>query len=157
MVENGGILQKPVNGWQKAACESQMVRNVAGYQNFSTVGVVVILVLGGLLVLVGWWVDVLTAWVQGRWKSREGEYRRLSWVADGYLQLQRLAWEGVGVGEWGGCDELVPVMRDEKGELMRVPRLDVEDSTHPYFSRGTAMGEDVVGKDRVVVRGEETV
>lgn len=143
VVENGGVITFPVNEWEKAVCEMQMVRNVAGYQNFSVVGVSVILVVGSLIVVCGWVVDWVTGLVQKRWKR--GKYQRLSWVSDGYLQLQRLGWEGVGLEEWRGCDDVVPVARDLEAVVTVVPGLDIEDGEHPCFSKPTVVTDVSVG------------
>ena len=41
------------------------------------------------------------------------QYQRLEWCANGTLQLQCLAHEQIGCGQWTQCDEDVPVVKDE--------------------------------------------
>lgn len=70
-----------------------MIRNISGFQNFSLLGVTIILVIGGVLVILGSVIDIVVGLAQ-KWILRR-HFGRLSWVSDGYLQLQRLAYEGV--------------------------------------------------------------
>lgn len=41
-----------------------MIRNVSGYQNFSTLGVTIILTLGCTLIILGWIIDIVVGWIQ---------------------------------------------------------------------------------------------
>jgi hypothetical protein len=84
-----------------------MIRNVSGYQNFSTLGVAIILILGCTLVILGWIIDIIVGSLQRLLFKRN--FARLSWISDGYLQLQRLAYEGAGYGHWEGCSDDIPV------------------------------------------------
>src|ERR1700712_329842 len=45
----GGFIIGPQNDVQRQVCNSQMIRDVSGYQNFSTLGVILLLVFGTLL------------------------------------------------------------------------------------------------------------
>ena len=64
--------------------------NVSGYQNFSTLGVLIILVVGVSLVGLGLGIDTAVGWLQQRVGKH---FERLTWISDGYLQLQRMAYE----------------------------------------------------------------
>ncbi|KAF8855323.1 hypothetical protein BDZ45DRAFT_506545 [Acephala macrosclerotiorum] len=83
IIEYGGSIIVPQENdpYSKAVCQRQMIRNVAGYQNFSTLGVVIILVIGMALVVLGLAIDDVVGWIQG-WFHRH--HARLSWIEDGY-------------------------------------------------------------------------
>jgi hypothetical protein len=65
----------------------------------------------------------------------------LSWISDGYLQLQRLAHEGAGCNDWkGGADE-VPVSKDIEQQVPELASLDVSDVEHPCLVKYTITAE----------------
>ncbi|KAE8443412.1 hypothetical protein EG329_001893 [Mollisiaceae sp. DMI_Dod_QoI] len=127
IVEYGGFVLSPAvdDPYARVICERQMIQNVSGYQNFSTLGMVVILIVGTLLVVLGLVVDTIGDWIQKRLKR---DYARLSWVEDGFLQLLRLTHEGAGYNGWDCSVSSVPVTTalDEEGQ-----RLDISDSPQP--------------------------
>ncbi|KAG9238377.1 hypothetical protein BJ875DRAFT_513005 [Amylocarpus encephaloides] len=105
ITEQGGILRTPTSLAEKAACRRQMVRNAHGYQNFSMVGVVVIVILSSVLIFLGWTVDTLFGVMQS---ILQHHHARLTWIEDGYLQLQRMAYEGAGYNNVGGSAVFPP-------------------------------------------------
>jgi hypothetical protein len=52
IIDFGGSIEAITIPGGEAICKRQMIRNVSGYQNFSTLGVVIILLVGFILVLV---------------------------------------------------------------------------------------------------------
>lgn len=133
VLENGGSISRPSNPYEQALCQRQMIRNVSGYQNFSTLGVAIILILGCFLVVLGWVIDSVVGWMQRRiWKR---DFARLSWISDGYFQLQRMAYEGAGYERWLGAGDSIPIAVGA-GERMRLGGLDVEDGEHPRLVKG---------------------
>jgi hypothetical protein len=125
---NGGSINTPTNTYEQALCRRQMIRSVSGYQNFSTLGVAIILVLGCFLVILGWVVDIVVGWMQKRlWKRN---FARLSWISDGYFQLQRMAYEGAGYERWlGGASDIPIAVGKEK--RVQLGGLDDGDKEHP--------------------------
>jgi len=116
-----------------------MIKNVASYQNFSTLGVVIILVVGSVLVILGLVIDTVTGWIQKRmWKK---DYQRLSWISDGYLQLQRLAHEGAGYDDWKSCADDVPVSKDIEQRVPELASMDISDVEHPFLTTLTVTTE----------------
>lgn len=134
--EADGYIIKPNNKYEKAICQRQMIRNVAGYQNFSTLGVAIILILGCGLVVVGLVIDTVVGRIQ-RHKKVKQNYQRLSWISDGYLQLQRLAYEGAGYDGWDGCADEVPVSKDIQQNVPELGGLDISDIDHPQLVQCT--------------------
>jgi len=134
VTNSGGTIVYPTTDYGKALCNRQMIRGVSGYQNFSVLGVAIILVIGGTLVFLGLVIDDIVGFVQ---KIFGQHYGRLAWTSDGYLQLQRLAYEGAGFGDWERCADDVPHSRDlARGAQMLGP-LDISDITHPRLAGPT--------------------
>jgi hypothetical protein len=88
-------------------CRSQMAPLASTYQNFSLLGIVLILVGGGLLIVLGLTIDVVVGAIQRRWFHDSPGW--LGWVLDEKLQLQRMAYEGAGWGVWQGQTNAIPV------------------------------------------------
>jgi UPF0716 family protein affecting phage T7 exclusion len=80
----------------KAMCRNQIVHDSGGHQSFSVLGMAVILVVGGILILLGVFTDVIVCWLH-----IGPEHRRAQWILEEKLQLHRAAYEGFGVGTWG--------------------------------------------------------
>jgi hypothetical protein len=71
VIESGGTITKPSNIYEEAICRRQMIRNVAGYQNFSTLGVAIILIVGSVLVILGLVIDTVTGCIQKRMRKKD--------------------------------------------------------------------------------------
>ncbi|TKA30936.1 hypothetical protein B0A54_14544 [Friedmanniomyces endolithicus] len=90
----------------KAMCRVVKIRAPAGVQNFSLLGVLIILVVGTLLILVGLVIDKIGGLLQKCFRARPSG--RLAWVLDEKLQLQRMVFEGAQWAGWQNCDKRVP-------------------------------------------------
>ena len=115
-------------------CSSQKVHATDGSISFSALGTFIILVLSTTIVLTSLCVDSVVGWIQHR-VLRRGVHRRLQWILDETLQLQRLAFEEVGMGTWSGTTASVPVTR--AGELLGGFDATI-DPDHPRLSRAMA-------------------
>ncbi len=124
---NSFTLKPPTAEW-RAMCDAQKIRSSDGTTSFSVVGVTIILALGAFLILLNLFLDLLVGFIQQ--KFNWGDHKRLQWVIDEKLQLQRLAYEEAGQGTWTGGASTVPVMRmeDRIGIPMNI------DKTHPKLS-----------------------
>ncbi|KAH7046055.1 hypothetical protein B0J12DRAFT_576545 [Macrophomina phaseolina] len=118
------FLVRPNSSEARALCGGQKILSTA-YSNFSVFGLAFIFVVGGVIVVVSWFLEQIV----GFWQRRRGynAYARLEWCANDTLQLQRLANEELGLGTWMGCDAEVPVTK--KGDVLGI--LDLEDLDHP--------------------------
>jgi hypothetical protein len=129
----------------RTVCQNQKVRSQR-YYSFSVVGICIILCLGGLLIIVGYWIEWITSLAEkwlcvGKRRSRkhnsllmntEGSsqaYSRAEWNATSTLQLQRLAHEALGATTWSRTNEAVPITKN--GEKLGV--LDISDAYHPVL------------------------
>ena len=129
-VVTGAHIEKPATDIEQAMCDNQVVRSSTSTVSFSVLGVSVILIAGTLLVIINTVLDVIVGAIQKRFDL--GEQRRLKWVLDDKFQLQRLAYEEVGMGRWIGGAEAVPVT--SFGDKWAIP--EGVDSEHPRLKRG---------------------
>jgi hypothetical protein len=88
-------------------CSAQLAPLTNGYQNFSLLGIVLILTFGCLVIALGLTIDIVVGAIQRRWFRDSPGW--LGWVLDEKLQLQRMAYEGAGWGVWKGQIDAVPV------------------------------------------------
>lgn len=97
------------------------------YTNFSVLGLVIILVVGGLIILISYTLETIIVFIE----KRRGitKHSLLEWFTDETFQLQRLAHEELGVGTWEGCVGTRAVPVTEKGQLLAV--LQFQDPQHP--------------------------
>ena len=103
------VLNPDVNTLAEAMCYSQLVKATQGTVSFSMLGIIIIFVVGGVIVVLSLTLDPLVGWYQVRYKK--GIHRRLNWVSDSFFQLQRMAYEKSGMGEWDGHHDNVPVTK----------------------------------------------
>lgn len=125
----GGTVNPPQDSYQEAICRRQIIRNINDYQNFSILGVAIILGVGGTLVVLGLVLDKAIGFLQKLFLGKH--YGRLAWISDGYLQLQRLAYEGAGYDGWERCASSVPSSRDLSLPARMLGPLDISDIRHP--------------------------
>ncbi|KAJ4290356.1 hypothetical protein N0V90_010572 [Kalmusia sp. IMI 367209] len=107
-VFNGTHISKPYDGPSRQLCNSQIIKAPAGSNatSFSTLGVAIILTIGGLIILVHMILEyTVTNIVPAK------NYRLVRWALDDKLQLQRLAFEGAGVGQWNAGLGAVPTTK----------------------------------------------
>ena len=155
VVLDGTYLKRPTDAIGEAMCRGQKVRNGGaggGTVSFSVVGVGVILVVGTGAILMNLFLDLIVGWVQGRFGVLGGGYKRLCWVLDDKLQLQRMAYEEVGMGVWRGGRDAVPVTR--AGDRFALPRE--VDEAHPMLGGGRhgRVVDEGVGQGVGLGRGE---
>ncbi|KAF8865654.1 hypothetical protein BDZ45DRAFT_796456 [Acephala macrosclerotiorum] len=95
----------------KQYCESQIIQR-EDFTSFSVLTIVLIFALGGAVICVSLFLETLVGYLQLRFKR--GPYHQVRWQLDSTLQLQRMAFEEVGLGRWRGGADDVPVT--EMGE-----------------------------------------
>ncbi|RYO73567.1 hypothetical protein AA0113_g118 [Alternaria arborescens] len=125
----------PTSPGARAICSNQKIRSDS-YTSFNVLGLILIFSLGSLIMLISACLPTVTARVQ-RYKN---PFASIEWVTSDTLQLQRLAHEAIGAGQWeGACDDYP---RTRKGDLLAV--IDISDGKHPVLR---APGEIRVPKD----------
>lgn len=143
----GAYLQEPLDAASHAMCNSQKVSLEGETVSFSVLGVAVILAVGTAVVLIYLLLQPLVGWIQRRMKL--GEYRRVRWVMDDKMQVQRMAFEEAGMGgTWTNLDGSVPVTqgRDVFGDLS-----DVDFNAPRLGKQWIAAKKDVAGSEDNVV------
>ncbi|KAA8622904.1 hypothetical protein A1F94_003002 [Pyrenophora tritici-repentis] len=111
----------PTTAGERAACTNQKIRSDS-YTSFNVLGLILIFSIGGLIMLISACLPSLMARIQ-----RKKPFASIEWDANDTLQLQRLAHEAVGAGNWEGTRDDYP--RTQRGDLLAV--LDTSDPKHP--------------------------
>jgi hypothetical protein len=124
-------------------CVNQKIVSTS-YSSFNVLGVSLILILGTIVILLDMGLEPTVAWWQRRRYQRHQLrdesfsedkkvphplYGAVEWSQTTTLQLQRLAHEEAGYGEWSKCNADVPVT--QPGQL--IGGLDLRDITHPLL------------------------
>jgi hypothetical protein len=93
-------------------CESLIIRR-SDYTNFSTLAISLIFGLGSLVIGTSLCLETVVGLVRSKW--RRNRWRQRAWWAEGTLQLQRRAFEGMGIKGWQfGEWEKVPLMGEKR-------------------------------------------
>ena len=123
-------IKTPTSAEGMNICKSIMVSNPGGYQSFSVLGLAIIFAVGSVIIITNIILEPLVSYIHRNWATGH-DYRRLQWVLDGKLQLQRMAYQYSGLGSWENLDGCVPVTTDEAA-IFRLP--DGIDRKRPGFS-----------------------
>jgi hypothetical protein len=108
----------PATPEEQAMCFNQRARFPEAL-SFDGVGILVILVMGSVIIVTNICLPFVVGFIQKH--LRKGTYRRSVWILDEYLQLQRMAYEGAGLGSWRRRESLVPLT--PRGEKFGLPAL----------------------------------
>jgi len=108
-------------------CGSQIVRDPNHY-SINVFGLYFTIGLGLFIIVLNCCLPSLVAKIQS-W-GRTPSYRHLQYELDNAFQVQRLAYENLGIGRWSSLQKLVPVT--QKGEKFGQP---VRASNGPYHLR----------------------
>ena len=119
----------PSNKEERDICNNQIIRSTSGVISFSVLGVAIILIVGTVLIVTSLLLDTVMPFM--RRMIGRNEYKSLHWVTDGTLQLQRLAYEEAGQGQWSGGDGSVPILLNNA--TIGLPRE--VDEAHPRLSQ----------------------
>jgi hypothetical protein len=117
-------VQRPDSKEGLQICDSQKIRRT-DYSSFNLAALVVVIVLGGLIICTNMCLSLVTGHIQRR--KDKGDHRRLAWILDSTLQLQRMAHEGQGIGSWSGGAGEVPIT--QYGERLGI--VSPSDPDHP--------------------------
>jgi hypothetical protein len=97
----GSKLWQPADAVSHAMCYAQLVNDDGRTTSFSLFGLVVIFAVGGVIIGTSLVLEAIVGWIQSA--VHKGEYKKLNWLLDDKLQLQRMLLEGVGHGTWEGA------------------------------------------------------
>jgi len=141
VVENAYIA-KPFDGPSQQLCDSQKIKAPpgSGAISFSTLGVSIIIGIGGLLILTHTVLEYVVANV-----IATRNHKLIRWGIDDKLQLQRLAFEGAGMGKWKASMGNVPTTTSAQIFGMEISG----EREHPTFYSRMSDEEKVLGTVRV--------
>ncbi|KAH9204414.1 hypothetical protein DL95DRAFT_496441 [Leptodontidium sp. 2 PMI_412] len=94
----------PTDATLRIQCSNQLVRDAGRHQNFSVLGIGLILGLGGLIIVVGLTIDVAVGFLRPQ-KSR---FRKDEWEMEEVLALHIAAYAGLGLWDDSSTNELPP-------------------------------------------------
>lgn len=97
------------------------------HASFSVFGLFIVVGACILPMAVNLTLDSMAKCIQRRFQL--DSYSRLEWTSNHTLQLQRLAHEELGVGEWTDCDKMIPAMLG--GSHVDLAPLDLGEKDHP--------------------------
>ncbi|KAG6359856.1 hypothetical protein INS49_010909 [Diaporthe citri] len=106
-------IHPPSSYIQDSFCNSQKILTTRS-TSFSLFGIYFTYVVGTIIVIVSYSLEPVQNFLYRRKKI--AEYARLEWATTESLQLQRVAYQGIGSGTWAGHFDAVPMT--ESDELM---------------------------------------
>jgi hypothetical protein len=110
-------------------CQNQIVRR-KDFTNFSTLSIGLVFGLGAFVIILSFYLETLLGQIRLKWPK--GHWKQTAWWSEGTLQLQRRAFEGMGVTDWKATEwEVVPVTTKEK--VWR--GLEIQDETLPLVEK----------------------
>ncbi|KAI1260476.1 hypothetical protein F5Y18DRAFT_441828, partial [Xylariaceae sp. FL1019] len=107
-------------------CHNQKIKTTA-FTSLSVFGILFTYIAGFLLILISHCLESASAWLHR--KRAYGQFRHLEWTTNATMQLQRLAHEAIGEGEWCKATEDVPTTREN--QLLGL--LDISNPKHPVL------------------------
>jgi hypothetical protein len=144
----GSRLWSPSDSVSLAMCNAQMINDNGSTTSFSVLGLIVIFAIGGAIILTSFVLETAVGLMQGA--LQKGEYKKLNWVLDDKLQLQRMLLEGVGLGTWMGATSF-PVTT-QKEQFGGWADIDIQHPTLIPKSAGTrspwAGSHEVIPNDK---------
>jgi hypothetical protein len=160
----------PAQWFESDMCSNQKILSTA-YGSFSVFGLLFIYIVGLALVAISLTLEPWLRW----WHQRRGRrspssademvstYQDIEWTANNTMQLQRLAYESAGIGEWTRCNHDIPITTKVETTLCA---LDLGTRGHPRLCLGrqqlnksltgetTRQGSDWGGKTLSAVQEE---
>jgi hypothetical protein len=116
------IILPPKSKQDSDLCHAQIVRATGSYQSFSILALALVSGFGVLIIAVSFTLERLARIFQRLWKrgGKKGKERLLRWTMDGKLQMMRMAYEYIGIGEWLRKEHSTPITK-ELGPIFKLP------------------------------------
>lgn len=123
--------RRPQTPEEYLLCGSQKIRNDS-FTSFNTLGLAALLGIGGLMIIISQTLEFIIHRIQRR--RNFSTYKRLEWISNDTLQIQRLAQEEAGYGTWMRTAEDYPVT----ASVEQLAKLDISDPEHPRLESTSA-------------------
>jgi hypothetical protein len=116
------IILPPKSKQDSDLCHAQIVRATGSYQSFSILALALVSGFGVLIIAVSFTLERFAQISQQLWKrgGEKGKERLLRWTMDGKLQMMRMAYENIGIGEWLRKEHSTPITK-ELGPIFKLP------------------------------------
>ncbi|CAK1358405.1 hypothetical protein CB0940_06977 [Cercospora beticola] len=123
----------------KDLCHQQLMRSTAQYQSFSMAGLLIVIIVSCIIILTSWVIDTCVGIQKNRRPGGDKRHKRLAWIADGKLQLLRMALHNGGHAEWSNEDKVTPIgsPADQKNIAPVVERVDASGETRIHYDADT--------------------
>ncbi|KAG6354602.1 hypothetical protein INS49_004620 [Diaporthe citri] len=125
---NEEAILRPSSTSELEICQNQKIKSTA-FVSFSVLWISLVFAVGLLLIILSLSLESLCRLIQRR--ASNIRYPLAEWNSNSCLQLQRLAFEELGIGQWEGCDQNVPFTEEQ----IDVEPLDLSEPKHPRLSK----------------------
>ncbi|KAE9375047.1 hypothetical protein N431DRAFT_455753 [Stipitochalara longipes BDJ] len=140
----------------EAQCSQQRVQSTGSYQYFSFLGIIVIIVIAPTIIILSWFLPGCVNRRKDRRDREKNVGKRYAYIADGKLNLLRMALEGRGYDKWEEAMSDIPVRKEEWGTFMPVHKEE-ETLLYPRFGeRGRDVDNGVLNGGGQRVGGDPT-
>ncbi|KAK5946636.1 hypothetical protein PMZ80_000779 [Knufia obscura] len=95
----------------RAMCYSQLVNDSSDTMSFSVVGMAVLFGVGGLIIFTSLTIDTIVGWLQ--LKLRKGLHARTEWLISDKLEMQRLLYGEMQLGQWDDSKRLPVTLKKQ--------------------------------------------
>jgi len=124
----------------QSQCSQQRVQSTGAYQSFSFLGIMIIIIIAPTLIILSWTLSICVNKRKDRRDNAEHAGKRYAYLADGKLNLLRMALEGRGYDHWQETISDIPVRDESYGTIMPVTREGAS-LKYPKFGGEDANGE----------------
>ncbi|ROW13909.1 hypothetical protein VPNG_03592 [Cytospora leucostoma] len=101
-------IEWPANKYARTICSNQKILST-DYTSLSLFGLYFTYITGLLIIVISYIIEPVLSILHAR--KRYEEYKFLEWSADATLQLQRLAYQGLGSERWSNYTDTIPKTR----------------------------------------------
>jgi hypothetical protein len=109
-------IEPPTTSAGKAQCKQQMIRDTGAYMSFSMVGLVLVFVLGGLIIILGWTIEPLFK----KFRREKSKYKQNTWEAQETLELHKGVYVANGYNpDDGTTTQLPPIIAFANPDTLR--------------------------------------
>ena len=96
----------------RAMCYSQLVNDSSDTMSFSVVGMAILFGVGAIIIFTSLTIDTIVGWLQV--KFGKGLHARAEWLVTDKLEMQRLLFEEMKLGEWDDSKKLPVTLPNQK-------------------------------------------
>lgn len=119
----------------------QKIKSTA-FVSSSVLWMTLVFAVGLLLITLSLSLESLCRLIQRR--ARNLQYPLAEWNSNSCLQLQRTAFEELGIGQWKGCNQYVPFTEEHTD----VEPLDLSEPKHSRLSRPPELSDETSNTER---------